>query len=407
MSSAAVVVRVDGLAKKLTREMRRAQWYGVRDIARELLGRRRPSPALRAGEFWALRDVSFELRRGESLAVVGGNGAGKSTLLKVLYGLIEPDAGRVGVAGRVGALIELGTGFDPALTGRENIRVSAALHGLDRRRIHRLTDEIVEFAGLEEMVDLPFQYFSSGMQARLSYAVAAHLEPDVLLVDEVLAVGDSAFQIKCMRHMMRYLDGGGSLIFVSHNTFQVQATCQRGLLLQAGEVTFAGSAVETVGRYLEEHGEVHGAAPPAAARDEGAVAIRSVRAEAVGGGEILTGEALRVSLRYHAREDARAQWGFTIWTGDQWVCVTGALHPDARFLAAGEGELHCTVPRLPLAAGHYVLRAVIVDAATHLPLATFGWNDPPHPFQVRALPTRLSVAMAAVNQLTTVDVEWS
>lgn len=400
-----MVVSVAGLSKKLSREMRRAQWYGLQDIAREILGRSRESPGLRPGEFWALRDVSFELRRGESLAVVGSNGAGKSTLLKVLYGLIEPDMGRVGVAGRVGALIELGTGFDPALSGRENILVSAALHGLDRRGTQRLMDDIVEFAGLEEVVDLPFQYFSSGMQARLSYSVAAHMNPDVLLVDEVLAVGDTAFQIKCMRHMMRYLERGGSLVLVSHNPYQIQAICQRGLLLRSGEVTFAGSAVDTLARYLEER-ETAGAPASSTQDDAGAVTIRSVLTEPAGGDEVRTGEPLRITLRYHAREDARGHWGFTVWTGDQWVCVTGALQPEPCRLPAGPGELRCTIPRLPLIAGHYVIRAVIMDVETRLPLAVFGWNDPPHPFQVRAHPTRTGNAMAAANQLVTVDVEW-
>ena len=406
MSSAPVVVSVQGLSKKLSRQMRRAQWYGMQDIARELLGGGRHPAELRPGEFWALRDVSFELRRGEALAVVGGNGAGKSTLLKVLYGLIKPDAGRVGVAGRVGALIELGTGFDPALTGRENIRVSAALHGLDRRGMHRLMDEIVEFAGVEEMVDLPFQYFSSGMQARLSYSVAAHLDPDVLLVDEVLAVGDSAFQIKCMRHMLRYLERGGSLVLVSHNPYQVQAICQRGILLHAGEQTFAGTAVETLGRYLEERGGATGGETSPVAGEAGAVTILSVRAEPAAGAEIVTGEPLRLTVRYRARDAAEGQWGFSIWTGDQWVCVTGALQPEPRPIAAGEGELSCTIPSLPLMAGHYVVRAVILDAETQMALAVHGWYDAPHPLRVTTRPTRASNAMAAANQLTTIQVEW-
>jgi ABC-type polysaccharide/polyol phosphate transport system ATPase subunit len=405
------VISVSGLSKKYCRDLRRSLWYGLGDIAREVTGRAAGDAArLRGGEFWALRDVSFEVGRGESLAVIGANGAGKSTLLKVLYGLIKPDAGSVRMAGRVGAMIELGTGFNPVLSGRENVRVNAAILGFSSAQVDPLMDRISDFAGLREFIDTPVQYYSSGMQARLSYAVAAHLNPDVLLVDEVLAVGDIAYQHKCFGHMRKYLDSGGSLVFVSHNTYQIQAICRRGIVLDRGQQTFSGTAVEALNFYFEtRHGAGRAAAtdsPPDALDVTRPVRIESIRAEPADGDAIRTGEGLRLTLRYRSGGSFEAVWGFSVYTGDQWVCVTGAFDMNARALAPGAGELRCLVPRLPLVAGSYLLRATILDPATLQPLAMLGWQDAPHPLTVRARPSRLNNALSAVNQLMTLEVEW-
>lgn len=407
------VISVKSLSKKYCRDLRRSLWYGLGDIAREVL--RRDAKAefarLREAEFWALRDISFEIGRGESLAVIGANGAGKSTLLKVLYGLIKPDAGRVRIGGRVGALIELGTGFNPVLSGRENVYVNAALLGFTRAQVDGWMDEIADFAGIREFIDTPVQYYSSGMQARLSYAVAAHLNPDVLLVDEVLAVGDIAYQHKCFTHMQRYLDAGGSLVFVSHNPYQIQAVCRRGIVLEEGRLTFSGTAVEALNHYFESR---HGNAPqtPPGTRSDALiedrpVAIESVSVEAVNGDVIRTGEDLRLTLRYQSRGTFDVVWGFSVYTADQWVCVTGAFDMTPRTLSPGVGELRCQIPQLPLVAGSYLLRATILDPATLQPLALLGWKDAPQPFTVRAHPTRLNNAFAAVSQLMTLDVEWA
>ena len=408
----AAVISASRLSKKFSRDLRSSMLYGLGDIAGELLGRGGGGGArLRPREFWALEEVSFEVAPGESLAVIGANGAGKSTLLKVLYGLIKPDAGSVRVAGRVGALIELGTGFNPLLTGRENIHLNAAVLGLSRRQVSAAVDEIVNFAGLQDFVDTPVQYYSSGMQARLAYAVAAHLRPDVLLVDEVLAVGDMDYQRKCFAHMRKYLDSGGSLVFVSHNTFQVQSSCQRGIVLEGGRLAFSGTAIEAVNYYYETRAKAGAAAAPAPAAEtpldeEHPVAIEGVAAEPLRGGEIWSGEGVRLTLRYRSLSPVEALCGFTIFTGNQWVCVTGTRDVRPRTLCVGAGELSCVVPRLPLVAGTYLLCASILDAATIQPLALYGWQDAPRAFTVRARPSELSNSIKAINQLVVMDVEW-
>ena len=243
MSAASSVLEVDHLSKRYTRDLRRSLRYAATDIFREVTARSAPPGGrpLRPGEFAAVDEVSFTLERGDSLALIGANGAGKSTLLKLLYGLIKPDGGEVRVHGHVAALIELGTGFDPVLTGRENIAVNAAIVGLPVARLPDVTDEVIAFSELQDSIDAPVRTYSSGMVARLAFAVAAHVEPDVLLIDEVFAVGDNAFQRKCVRHLQSFLERGGSLVLVSHNTFQIQSTCRRGLLLEHGRCTFAGT----------------------------------------------------------------------------------------------------------------------------------------------------------------------
>ena len=201
MSGAEELVVCRGLSKRFCRNLKRSLVYGVRDIAAESVGRRSALGRLRQYEFWALDDVSFTVRRGEMLGLIGQNGSGKSTLLKMLNGLMKPDGGVLTMRGEVQALIELGAGFNPILSGRENVRINASVLGLTKAQIDRVLPSIVEFAGLENFIDAPVQNYSSGMKARLGFAVVSQLDPDVLLIDEVLAVGDTAFQEKCMRRM--------------------------------------------------------------------------------------------------------------------------------------------------------------------------------------------------------------
>ncbi len=207
-------------------------------------------------EFWALKDVNFEIRRGEAVGIIGRNGAGKSTLLKVLSRITEPSAGRVTIKGRVASLLEVGTGFHPELTGRENIYLNGAILGMTRAEIERKFDEIVAFAEVEKFLDTPVKRYSSGMYVRLAFAVAAHLEPEILVVDEVLAVGDAAFQKKCLGKMGDVAKEGRTVLFVSHNMAAVQNLCQHGLVLNAGTVVFWGDIRNAVDYYVQDVGAV-------------------------------------------------------------------------------------------------------------------------------------------------------
>ncbi|WMI69836.1 ABC transporter ATP-binding protein [Mangrovimonas sp. YM274] len=233
-----ILVKVEGLSKKFCKDLKTSLWYGVKDLTAEMLGHPY-SAVLRPKEFWAVKGVSFELRRGECLGLIGHNGAGKSTLLKILNGLINPDDGKVTIKGRVGALIELGAGFNPILSGRENIYNNGAILGFSRKEIDAKLDEIIAFAELEDFIDMPVQHYSSGMKVRLGFAVAAQMEPDVLLVDEVLAVGDLGFIMKCFKTIDELLPKT-AIIFVSHSMPLVSRVCNKILLLDHGKTLFKG-----------------------------------------------------------------------------------------------------------------------------------------------------------------------
>ena len=209
--SAETLIKVEGVSKKFCRDLKKSLWYGMQDLGSEILGHSHGrSSELRPDEFWAVKDVSFELKRGECLGLIGRNGAGKSTLLKMLNGLIKPDKGRITMIGRVCALIELNTGFNPILTGRENVFVYGSILGLSKKEINEKYDTIVEFAELGDFMNMPFQSYSSGMKVRLGFAVAAQMIPDVLIVDEVLAVGDASFQLKCINAIKKLQSMGST-----------------------------------------------------------------------------------------------------------------------------------------------------------------------------------------------------
>ena len=205
-------------------------------------------------DFWALKDVSFEVEKGEALGIIGRNGAGKSTLLKILSRITEPTTGRIEINGRVASLLEVGTGFHHELTGRENIFLNGAILGMSRLEIRRKFDEIVDFAGVEKFLDTPVKRYSSGMYVRLAFAVAAHLEPEVLVVDEVLAVGDAEFQKKCLGKMKEVSEGEGrTVLFVSHNLAAIRNLCTKGILLNGGQIEIAGEIDMVTNKYLQSN----------------------------------------------------------------------------------------------------------------------------------------------------------
>jgi lipopolysaccharide transport system ATP-binding protein len=228
-------------------------------ISRRLLNRKTNGKPLKRAEFWALDDISFSTRRGEALGIIGDNGAGKSTILKLLTGVLQPTRGKIGVYARLSALIEVGAGFHPDLTGRENIYLNGTILGMKRQEIKRKFDEIVDFSGIKDFIDTPVKRYSSGMYARLGFSVAAHVDPDILVVDEVLSVGDYAFQNKCLAKMKSILQAGATVIFVSHNLRAVSEMCSRCLWLDRGRLVMEGSANDVVQQYITRAQEgMHG-----------------------------------------------------------------------------------------------------------------------------------------------------
>jgi len=236
-----VLVKVEGLSKKFCKDLKTSLWYGMQDLFTNIRGNKNER-LLRDKEFWAVKDINFELHRGECLGLIGHNGAGKSTLLKILNGLINPDAGKVTIKGRVGALIELGAGFNPILSGRENIYNNGAVLGFTKKEIDSKVEAIIDFAEIREFIDMPVQNYSSGMKVRLGFAVAAQMEPDVLIIDEVLAVGDLGFVLKCFKTIDTILPKT-AIIFVSHNMPMVSRICNQVILMEHGKTQFQSNNV--------------------------------------------------------------------------------------------------------------------------------------------------------------------
>ena len=260
-----IVIKAENLGKKyiIGHQTERVSYLALRDVwmqnARTLWSKTKDlatgKPIIQGDtteEVWALKDVSFEIHRGEAVGIIGRNGAGKSTLLKVLSRITEPSAGRVTIDERVASLLEVGTGFHPELTGRENIYLNGTILGMTRKEIKRKFDEIVAFAEVEKYLDTPVKRYSSGMYVRLAFAVAAHLEPEILVVDEVLAVGDAAFQKKCLGKMGDVAKEGRTVLFVSHNMAAVQQLCQSGMVLNEGKVNFQGDIGSTINHYIQD-----------------------------------------------------------------------------------------------------------------------------------------------------------
>ena len=251
-----VVLSVEGVSKKFCRDLKRSLFYGMQDIASDLTGMRQKSARLRNKEFWALDNVSFQLKKGESLGLVGKNGSGKSTLLRIIAGLIKPDLGTVKVTGRVAPLIALGAGFNPILTGKENIYANMSILGLSTKEIDERFEDVVEFAEIGDAIDAPVQTYSSGMAARLGFASAIHTEPDILLIDEVLAVGDIRFRNKCYRKLQNLLNKNTSFVLVSHQASAILTACNSAVYLSQGKLITSGSTYSVMNRYEQDLFEI-------------------------------------------------------------------------------------------------------------------------------------------------------
>lgn len=376
-----LAISAQGLGKRYKRLVRGATHDSLRDLIGASVSGMFASKDERLARrerqtFWALKDVGFEVRRGENLGIIGLNGAGKSTLLKILSRITVPTTGTARIWGRLGALLEVGTGFHHELTGRENIFLYGSILGMSRAEVARKFDAIVDFSEIEEFLDTPVKRYSSGMYVRLAFAVAAHLDPDVLLLDEVLAVGDFAFQRKCMNFAQSLERRGATILFVSHNMYSIKTMCQRVIYLKKGQIVFDGPTVE--GLKLYEDDSRLADAPWFKDGETAPIKFTEVSLMNERGAPSSVfdfGERMIVRLRYKAekrieRPDFRIGFEHT----DQIACTTYSTVADEVEIpyVEGEGEIELRTPPIKLVSDLYVANILVRDARASLLCAQIG-----------------------------------
>lgn len=358
-----VIIDVQDVWKIYCRNLKRAMWYGVKDLGTELvgLGRDRPTGELRRGEFYAVKNASFQVRQGECVAMIGPNGAGKSTMLKMINGLVRPNSGKINIRGKIGALIELGTGFNPILSGRENIYVNASILGLKRQEVHEIFDEIVEFAELGHVIDDPVKTYSSGMKVRLGFSVAANLRPNLLIMDEILAVGDVGFRMKCFGHLKNLIDNGVAIILVSHAMSMLQRVATRGIVFHQGQIVHDGDT-QTAGTMYEElvnvRKEKDEGQKEEEKRNQNATLLKVEVLDELGNhrDEFETGENLRVAVELECRHDipdARLIVALASPTHGVLSAVSSAYKDVSLRLKTGTNRVVLNINSLPLLVGNY------------------------------------------------------
>ncbi len=392
-----IAIRAEGLGKRYRIGGPQARYKTLREsLIEAVAGPVRAVGAALRGErngaerdvIWALKDVSFEVRHGEVVGIIGRNGAGKSTLLKVLTRITEPTEGYAEINGRVGSLLEVGTGFHPELTGRENIYLSGAILGMKKAEIDRKFDEIVDFAGVEKFLDTPVKHYSSGMQVRLGFAVAAHLEPEVLLVDEVLAVGDAEFQKKCLGKMEGVAKEGRTVLFVSHNMAAVEHLCNRSMVLDGGRVSLQGISKDVIQYYLDtilpSSIEKTPLAETKNRSGNGAIRLMSFHVEDVHGRKlkaVRSGEDVVLVFGYKSctSEQLRdVDVGFSVHSKDGTLSVLYSSYVAQTFRSVPpKGQFRCTVANLPLAVGRYWVgaRVTVSGQEADWPRSNVGYID--------------------------------
>ncbi len=399
MSDAAI--KVEGLGKKYLLHHQgggRHRYVALRDVLagrfKGLFQRKPQMGSSKLEEFWALKDVSFDIKQGEAVGIIGRNGAGKSTLLKLLSRITEPSEGRIELEGRVASLLEVGTGFHPELTGRENIYLNGAILGMHRAEIRKKFDEIVAFAEVEKFLDTPVKHFSSGMYMRLAFAVAAHLEPEILIVDEVLAVGDAAFQKKCLGKMQQVGAGGRTVLFVSHNMETIARLCSRCLYLVKGELRMAGETRQVINAYAEHStqtsGEIDLTTLPR--RFEGTGKARLMRLRSRQNGVTAAwcfeyGTPVEFSVEFSVAsvlEEPEIGYAIFSLTGTELFSSTTCQESPLDRLPPGTFSMRMTIPDAFLNPGTYLLALGITAlgrSVDHIPEAT----------QIEILPSQKSI----------------
>lgn len=363
-------IQAENLSKRYRLGAMQAFSGSVRDLFQGWGGRQQPDRS----SFWALKDVSFEVAQGECLGIIGRNGAGKSTLLKLLAQITEPTRGTARLRGRVGSLLEVGTGFHPELTGRENIYLNGSLLGMTRREINDQFDEIVDFSGIERFLDTPVKRYSSGMTVRLAFAVAAHLTPEILLIDEVLAVGDAQFQKRCLGKMNDVARSGRTVLFISHNMAAIESLCDRAIVLRGGELVFDGKPEQAVSQALVAPTDRSSLGVDHPKREgSGELRIVRVRLEDAYGVELAavrSGQALRVVLDYEADTDPSELGPLMVSMMAHTTTNAPIFHHHNRLtdqmfeVTERRGQFVCTIPRLPLVPAGYTLSFFVASERT-------------------------------------------
>ncbi len=365
-----IAIRVEGLSKLYRIGKKQERYATLRDTIADAfaapwrwLRNGRDGSERAADSIWALKDVSFEIQHGEVVGIIGRNGAGKSTLLKILSRITEPTEGRVEIYGRVASLLEVGTGFHPELTGRENIYLNGAILGMRKAEIDRKFDEIVDFAEIEKFIDTPVKRYSSGMYVRLAFAVAAHLEPEILLVDEVLAVGDAAFQNKCLGKMAEIARQGRTILLVSHNMAAIRQLCKKGLLLDSGSPLILANADQVVDQYLRD---ILAKANSQSAIETTSFIVHKVSIESPDGPFAKTFAPLSVTFSFTPKVDVHVP--------DFFMCIASAddqrlaglnfrdLRPAAPIRAGARATVCFRIKETPLLPGRYHLQLQLKDA---------------------------------------------
>jgi lipopolysaccharide transport system ATP-binding protein len=409
-------IQASGLGKKYPLHHQHPHHNGLRHIldakfsaiGRALRGKKRTEPDPTVEDFWALKDVSFNVKPGEAVGIIGRNGAGKSTLLKILSRITEPTTGRVEIKGRVASLLEVGTGFHPELTGRENIYLNGTILGMTRKEINRKFDEIIAFAETEMFLDTPVKHHSSGMYVRLAFAVAAHLEPEILIVDEVLAVGDAQFQKKCLGKMEDVSRREGrTVLFVSHNMTAISALTNRVILLRKGGVQFSGPAKDAFDLYLAEgeaqKDEIY-TAPPSA--DHPNIVRAEVQCSEAGNNHN-SGEAWKVRFEIHYPHALpKASLSFQIFNQFQSPILHLYTYDSDISICRGAGTtvIECTIPKLDLNVGSYYLKVFLSGPVGGL---QYEMLDNICPFTVMVLSKSTAEGWKPETCSYLVDSSWS
>jgi len=411
-----VIIKVNNVSKKFCRNLRTSIFYGFSDISKNMLGFESNSQKLRKEEFWALDNVSFEVKRGEILGIVGPNGAGKSTLLKLLNGIFMPDKGRIEVKGRVGALIEVGAGFHPMLTGRENIYVNGAILGMSKKEIDKKFNSIVEFADIGDFLDSPIKFYSSGMFVRLGFAIAIHCEPDILLIDEILAVGDSAFRVKCYKKMEELKKTmQTTIIFVSHSLYMVSKFCNRAIFLDNGILKKEGDVYDVVGEYQKEiirksekqvSPSVLGPIPHTT-KDIEIVSVKYLDEKEEEREEFSCGDKFCVRIEYKINKEVENPiFQISILNKEGLHIAIFGTHIDSVFMGKifRSGFVDCWIQKLNLLLNSYYVTVGIYDS-THNILYDY-WNGGFWGKFFRILPEEISEKMAEWMPLVKLENLW-